>query len=345
MWYVRVYYAVKPLMPRWLQMILRKIRIKRMLPSYTNVWPIYQEAGKTPPGWPGWPEKKKFALLLTHDVETIKGRDRCQQVMDIEEQFGFRSAFYFVPERYSVSPELRSHLVSRGFEVGVHGLKHDGKLYSTKKEFTKKSIEINKYLREWNSPGFSSPCMLHNLEWTLDLNIKYDISTYDTDPFEPQGGCIGTVFPFCIQGSSNGTYYVEIPYTLPQDFTLFVIMEQTNIDTWVKKLDWIVEHGGMVHLKTHPDYLNFGNNGKACTEEYPINLYTSFLKYIKTKYAGQYWHVLPKDMAQFCSATAINNGTSTPLKPSDILCRTCKRLVDQKRITFFAPCGTNGHES
>jgi hypothetical protein len=344
MFSVRAYYAVKPLIPRKLQVLLRKHRLNRMLPSYANVWPIYPDAGNIPMGWRGWPEHKKFALLLTHDVESAKGQDRCEQVMDIEEQSGFKSAFYFVPEKYAVSSQLRHHLASRGFEAGVHGLNHDGKLYSSKRIFKKKSAAINKYLKEWNSQGFSAPCMLHNLEWTLDLNIKYDISTYDTDPFEPQGGCSGTIFPFCVHGSSNGNYYVEIPYTLPQDFTLFILMGNTDIDIWIKKLDWIVKHGGMVHLKTHPDYLNF-DNGNKCAEEYPVSLYTEFLEYIRKKYAGQYWHVLPRDMAKFCSATTMNNGTRTVMKPSDILCRTCRRLVDEKRVTFFAPLGTNGHES
>ena len=336
---LRVYYAIKPLLPRRLQLTLRKARIRRMLPSYVNVWPIYHEAGKTPEGWAGWPEQKKFALLLTHDVESSKGRDRCERVMEIEERFGFRSAFYFVPKNYAVPPELRSCLVKKGFEVGVHGLEHDGKLYNTKTEFQKKSIEINKYLREWNSQGFSSPCMHHNLEWTGDLNIQYDISTYDTDPFEPQGGCIGTIFPFCVQGASNGHYYVEIPYTLPQDFTLFSLMRQTNIDIWVAKLDWIFKHGGMAHLKTHPDYFDF-NNRNTHKEEYPVELYIKFLEYIKNKYAGQYWHVLPKDMVRFCFAGAMNGATRTILQPSKILCPTCRRLVKQKRIMFFIPSGT-----
>jgi hypothetical protein len=306
-----------------------------------NIWPIYQEAGKPPSGWTGWPEKKKFSLLLTHDVESSRGRDRCERVMEVEERFGFRSAFYFVPRGYAVPPELRQCLTSKGFEVGVHGLKHDGKLYNTKAGFEKKSVEINKYLREWNSQGFSSPCMLHNLEWIGDLNIGYDISTYDTDPFEPQGGCTGTIFPFCVQSSSNGNYYVEIPYTLPQDFTLFNLMEKTNIDIWVRKLDWIVEHGGMAHLKTHPDYFSFdGKNGHV--EEYPVQLYTKFLEHIKNKYAGQYWNVLPKDMAWFCSASLLNKPSRTVITPSELLCTTCRRLVKLKRITFFTPFGTDG---
>jgi hypothetical protein len=307
-----------------------------MLPSYVNVWPICQEAGKTPREWAGWPEQKKFALVLTHDVESSKGWNRCERLMKIEERLGFRSAFYFVPKRYVVSSELRRCLISKGFEIGVHGLEHDGKLYNTKTEFKRRSVEINKYLKEWNSHGFSSPGMHHNLEWIHDLNIRYDISTYDTDPFEPQGGGIGTIFPFCVQGCSNDGYYVELPYTLPQDFTLFILMEERSVDIWVKKLDWIFEHGGMVHLKTHPDYMNFDNT-KMSTEEYPANLYTKFLEYIKNKYAGKYWHVLPKDMARFFFTNSMNSVTRIILKPPKILCSNCQRLVERKCITFFTP--------
>jgi hypothetical protein len=300
------------------------------------VWPICQEAGKTPREWVGWPEQKKFALVLTHDVESSEGRDRCERLMKIEERLGFRSAFYFVPKRYVVSSELRRCLISKGFEIGVHGLEHDGKLYNTRTEFKRRSVEINKYLKEWNSDGFSSPSMHHNLEWIHALNIRYDISTYDTDPFEPQGGGIGTIFPFCAQNSSNDGYYVELPYTLPQDFTLFLLMEERSIDIWVKKLDWIFEHGGMVHLKTHPDYMNFDNT-KISTEEYPANLYTKFLECIKNKYAGKYWHVLPKDMARFFLTNSMNSMTRIILKPPEILCSNCRRLVKRKCITFFTP--------
>jgi hypothetical protein len=316
--------------------MLRKARIRRMLPSYMSVWPIYQEAGKTPKGWAGWPEQKKFALVLTHDVESSKGRDKCEQLIRLEERLGFRSAFYFVPKKYVVSSELRNYLINKGFEIGVHGLEHDGKLYNSRREFKRNAAEINKYLRQWNSDGFSSPCMHHNLEWTHDLNIRYDISTYDTDPFEPQGGGIGTIFPFCVKGPTNNGYYVEVPYTLPQDFTLFILMKEKNIDIWVKKLDWIVNQGGMVHLKTHPDYMSF-DNSKMGREEYSADFYTKFLEYIKYTYSGNYWHVLPKDLAQFCSANTSNHNNYEMQKPSKILCSCCKSLVKQKRISFFTP--------
>ena len=80
--------------------------------------------------------------------------------------------------------------------------------------------------------------MLRNLDWIHDLNIEYDLSTFDTDPFEPQPEGTGTIFPFMVKNSVNGATYVELPYTLPQDSSLFVIMREKTIDIWKKKLDY-----------------------------------------------------------------------------------------------------------
>jgi hypothetical protein len=77
-----------------------------------------------------------------------------------------------------------------------------------------------------------------------------------------------------------------------------VLLKEKNIEIWKKKLDWIVENGGMALLITHPDYMNF-DGGKIGTEEYPASNYEEFLKYVKGKYEGQYWHVLPKEIARF----------------------------------------------
>ena len=69
--------------------------------------------------------------------------------------------------------------------------------------------------------------------------------------------------------------YVELPYTLAQDFTLFVLMEKKTIDIWKKKTDWVAEKGGMVLINTHPDYMNFGNT-RIGLEEYPAEYYAEF---------------------------------------------------------------------
>ena len=294
----KIYYCIKPFIPRSTLIMLRRklIRLKRL--SYSNVWPIDENAKKQPKGWSGWPNQKRFALVLTHDVESVQGLERCKKLMKLELKLGFRSSFNFVAEQYHVLPTLRHLITKNGFEVGLHGLKHDGKLYLSKQRFNRQAERINQYLLEWKAVGFRSPSMHHNLDWIHELNISYDSSTFDTDPFEPQPDGVATIFPFCVNGKTNHRGYVELPYTLPQDYTLFILMQEKNNNIWEKKLDWIVEHGGMALLNAHPDYMNFGEN-KLKQEEYPVAFYEKFLNYLKNKYKGQYWHVLPKTMAVF----------------------------------------------
>ena len=143
--------------------------------------------------------------------------------------------------------------------------------------------------------------MFSNPEWILDLDVEYDTSTFDTDPFEPQPDGVKTIFPFWVQGNSDRRGYVELPYTMPQDFTLFVLMRENNIGVWKRKLDWIARKGGMVVMNTHPDYMNF-NSERAGVDTYPAEQYESLLDYLRTKFSGRYWHVLPKEMARFARA-------------------------------------------
>jgi len=295
----RFYYQIKPAIPRQVQIYVRRLVVRRKRLFYKHVWPIDENAGNPPNGWPGWPNNKRFALILTHDVETARGQEKCKRLSMLEEELGFCSSFNFVPLRYQVHNKLRHYLSNRGFEIGVHGLYHDGKLYYSKEEFKRRAIKINHYLKEWGCVGFRSPAMHHNLDWIHDLNILYDSSTFDTDPFEPQPNGVGTIFPFWVRGNNGQRDYIELPCTMPQDFTLFVLMGEKRIDIWKRKLDWIAEHGGMALLNTHPDYMSDKSTiGEA--EEYPVDYYVEFLEYIESKYEGHYWHVRPKDMANYC---------------------------------------------
>lgn len=295
---ISLYYTLKPLIPRSLQVALRRAVVLRKVERYRTVWPIDERAGTPPEHWPGWPDGKRFALVLTHDVETGKGQEKCRELAELEMRYGFRSSFNFVPRRYAVSPELRNYLAGNGFEVGVHGLYHDGNYYRSRDTFRQRAFCINRYLKEWNAVGFRSPSMYSNLEWILDLDIEYDTSTFDTDPFEPQPGGVGTIFPFLVRGNSGRPGYVELPYTMPQDFTLFVLMRENDIGIWMRKLEWIAGKGGMAVLDTHPDYMSFRGE-RPGVENYPAERYESLLDHIRTNFQGAYWHVLPKEMARF----------------------------------------------
>jgi hypothetical protein len=290
---------------------LRRFLARRLRARCRNVWPINEAAASVPAAWKGWPEGKQFAFVLTHDVEAQVGLDRCRDLMRADMQFGFRSCFNFVPEGdYSVPSSLRDELGANGFEVGIHDLKHNGKLFRSKAEFNRHATIINQYLRQWGAVGFRAAFMLRNLDWISELDIEYDASTFDTDPFEPQPDGVGTIFPFWVPrrssepGPQHSTLdtqhsrkgYIELPYTLPQDSTVFMLLREETPDIWCRKLDWVAEHGGMALLTTHPDYMAF-NRQASRPLEYSANLYTEFLQYVASKFTGAYWHALPREVA------------------------------------------------
>jgi glycosyltransferase involved in cell wall biosynthesis len=273
----------------------------RLRKQVSEVWPIVPGSERLPENWQGWPEGKKFAFVLTHDVESKTGLSRCRSLMQLELELGFRSSFNFVPEgSYQVPTELREELTAKGFEIGIHDLKHDGRLFTSYSNFKRRAARINHYAREWGASGFRSGFMLRNLDWLHDLNVQYDASTFDTDPFEPQPEGAHTIFPYWVPrpgGNSSSEGYVELPYTLPQDSTLFLVLGETTPEIWMRKLDWIAEHGGMALVIVHPDYVSFNGSRQTATD-YPAALYREFLAYVKTKYSGQYWHALPREAAK-----------------------------------------------
>ena len=295
----KFFYLLKPLIPRKLQLFFRRRLILKNLPLYKDIWPILKGSEIKPENWEGWPSNKKFTFVLTHDVEHQRGYDKVIELMNLEKKIGFVSSFYFVPERdYLVEKESLNTLKVNGFEYGVHGLNHDGRLFSSEKEYLKRAKKINHYLKDWGAVGFRAPAMHHNLDWIGELDIEYDLSTFDTDPFEPQPDGVSTIFPFWVKNSrhKNGGY-VEIPYTLAQDFTPMILLKHKDINIWKSKIDWIAGHGGMALINVHPDYINFQN--KRTFEEFPVNYFEELLHYVKSKYSNQYWNALPIEVADF----------------------------------------------
>jgi peptidoglycan/xylan/chitin deacetylase (PgdA/CDA1 family) len=208
---------------------------------------------------------------------------------DLEEALGFRSSFNFVPERYPLDRALMQDLRERGFEIGVHGLKHDGKLFSSKQRFEERAGRINDYLQEFGAVGFRAPLTHRNPEWMQALNIDYDLSFFDTDPYEPIPGGAMSIWPFMIG------HFVELPYTLVQDCTLFNVLGQANalssprlVDIWLKKVDFLEQYCGMALLNAHPDYLYVDDN---------LEIYKAFLQAMLAR--GGYWLALPHQVSNW----------------------------------------------
>ena len=300
----KIYYQIKPFVPQFLRAAVRRRLALRLRERVGDIWPIMPGSERPPEGWCGWPEGKEFAVILTHDVEGKVGLEKCRRLMELEMELGFRSSFNFIPEGdYRVSRELREELTANGFEVGVHDLKHDGRLYQSRREFQQKAARINHYIHEWGATGFRSGFMLHELDWLHALNIEYDTSTFDTDPFEPQPEGRDTIFPFWIPsppglGSEDG--YLELPYTLPQDSTLFLLLQEKTPEIWMRKLDWIAQHGGMALVDVHPDYLSF-EDATTGPREYPVTHYKSLLEYVSRQHDGAFWHATPNKIARYCA--------------------------------------------
>lgn len=329
---IRVYYRLKPLIPKNVRLRMRRWLAMRKREISRDVWPILESAGTAPHGWPGWPKGRRFAFVLTHDVESKTGLDRVKELAELEMSLGFRSSFNFIPEgSYVVPAELRHWLTNNGFEVGVHDLNHDGKLYRSRRAFSACAQRINGYLKEWKAVGFRSGFMLHELNWLHDLDALYDMSTFDTDPFEPQPDGVSTIFPFWVsRGGDAG--YAELPYTLPQDSTLFLLFRQTSIDIWKRKLDWIAERGGMALVNVHPDYVSFGNAGGA-NDEFSHSLYAEFLEYARQKYQGLYLPALPREVAEFCRS---RKPVRPHIRPRPVCMVTHSYYEMDNRVTRYA---------
>ena len=123
--------------------------------------------------------------------------------------------------------------------------------------------------------------MVHrNLEWLQALDVEYDASCFDADPYQAMPGGVGGVWPF-IAGR-----FVELPYTLPQDHTLFIALKERDGRIWQRKLKYLVQMRTMALLITHPDYLD---------SELRIDAYRQLL--LKAREMHGMWHALPKEVA------------------------------------------------
>ena len=95
----KAYYFLKPAIPWRIRLAARRAWANKHRAASAGLWPIDESAGKTPPGWPGWPDGKRFAFVLTHDVEGPKGLQRVKPLIELEQRHGFRSSFNLIPRK------------------------------------------------------------------------------------------------------------------------------------------------------------------------------------------------------------------------------------------------------
>lgn len=294
----RCYYLVRPALPRPVQIALRRRFSRVQARTAFPRWPIEpalddlvalvldaaaEVAGRPVPSIAPWPRPYSWALVLTHDVETRVGYELLGSVAELERGTGFRSSWNLVPERdYRVDPCLVASLRDGGFEVGVHGLRHDGRDFDTRRHLERRLPAMHAYAREWGAVGFRSPSTHRRFEWMELLDFLYDSSYTDTAPYEPQpGGCCSWL-PYRIGR------LVELPITLPQDHTLFEILGCEDETPWVEKAKFLRARGGMALMLTHPDYMTSGS------------LLPSYRRFLERFAAdGSAWKALPHEVASW----------------------------------------------
>jgi peptidoglycan/xylan/chitin deacetylase (PgdA/CDA1 family) len=296
-----LYYRLKPLIPRRAQIALRSSRARRLRRRHSvegafprwPVEPILVErceahlrerllssgSGRVP--FLGlWPRDHRFAYVLTHDVECDRGLAEAERLLEIEARHGMVSAWFLVAEDYEIRTNVVDAILAAGGEIGLHGLHHDGRLFESRERFERQLPGIRRYMREWGADGFRSPGAHRHAGWMPELGASYDSSFHDTDPFDAQPGGCCSILPYFLED------LVELPITLPHDFTLFELLREPDIGVWRDKAAWIAWHAGLVNVLVHPDY--------ALTEE-RLRHYDELLSLLASLDGG--WHALPRDVA------------------------------------------------
>jgi glycosyltransferase involved in cell wall biosynthesis len=295
---MRAYYAVKPVLPRRLQLAARRryalLQARRAFPA----WPVEpllverrdadlrRRLADAPDGRVPlvnfWPEGRRYAFVLTHDVEGPAGIANIERVREVERRHGFVSSWNFVAEWYPIPDGLFARLRADGCEIGLHGIRHDARLFRDRAAFVRELPAIRRYAADWGAVGFRSPATHRNGEWMDELPVLYDSSFPDTDPFEPQSGGCCSIMPFRFGD------VVELPITLVQDHTLWEVLREPGIQSWLDKSRWIMRHHGLINVIVHPDYV---------LDSARLALYDRFLTFLAAQPGG--WHALPRDVARW----------------------------------------------
>ena len=264
-WLHKYYYLLRPMLPLAIRKRLQRLIFRRRRTCMFPAWPVdcsveeifeqlmalaLRASGvrEIPFIW-FWPDGKRGALMMTHDVEEQRGADHSDFLMQLDDSYGIKAAFQLIPEgAYKVFDSLVSKIRARGFELNIHDLDHDGRLYEHKKRFEKRARKINEYGRKYGMEGFRSGSMHRNQEWVGLLEFQYDMSVPTVSHLEPQKGGCCTVTPYFVEN------VLELPLTTIQDHGMFYVLLDRSIDLWKQQIEIILAHYGLISFIVHPDY-------------------------------------------------------------------------------------------
>jgi len=258
------YYTVKGMIPRRIRHAVNRLIVGLRSPMQFPAWPYeatllslrcswlqgaLRTLGREDGLYVGfWPDGYKCCVVLTHDVESRGGLARMAKMAEVERKYGFLSAWNIPLGQFRIDwPELEA-MRREGFELGAHGLAHDGRLFRSDEDFRILGPEVERLAQARGLRGFRSPSTFRRVDLLRTMDFDFDSSFADTDPYEPQPGGSCSTFPFFMG------QMIELPYTLPQDHTLMNLLGCDARRTWIEKAQWLSSIGGMILALTHPDY-------------------------------------------------------------------------------------------
>ena len=294
-----MYYGLRPLLPDTARTLFQRFYLRGWERIRFPRWPVDTSVERILEGclkllmkaqgldtlpfiW-FWPDAYDSCAIVTHDVESARGRDFCSTLMDLDDSYGIKSSFQIIPEsRYSVSAEFLADIRDRGFEINVHDLKHDGTLFLFQSKFAQQVAAINRYGEQFKALGFRAGAMYRNQRWYQGLNFEYDMSVPNVAHLEPQRGGCCTVFPYSVGK------LVELPLTITQDYALFHFLKEFSPELWQQQIDLIRQNHGLISILVHPDYI---------TKKRPQEVYLQLLRHLSELRDHQnVWTALPGDV-------------------------------------------------
>lgn len=229
---------------------------------------------------------KSAVVCLSHDIDTFKGYRFSPELMRLDSNYRIPSVFNVLTHAdYKLDKGFLSELMREGFEIGLHGYRHE--LGMARKPFVRIKTELESSLallrsfeievKGFRAPGLSiSPAVLSVLE---DLKMSYDSSIQLCNGL--QHSC-GISFPY----KPPGKDLWEIPLAV-QD-TLFFrdagIKEDNALRIIEKIILQTIELGGVAFFNFHP-----------CLVMPRVSFYKMFLE-ILAGYRDSVWIALPKDL-------------------------------------------------
>ncbi|MFH1539114.1 MAG: hypothetical protein ABIH66_09155 [bacterium] len=237
-----------------------------------------------------WPGGKRFAVVLSHDMDTAKSFAAMDNLAKMEEARGLRSCWNVVGAFYRHDHAALGAISSAGHEIALHGYNHDNKLaYLPGAEIEKRLDSCAGFANRYGVQGFRSPSLLTSaaLDAAVARRFVWSSSTIDTDVnsiIAPHRG-VCSVFPFFKDG------LLELPLTIPLDDRLMIMGFRGDafFELVMKKTDWIAKVGGVVFLGNHPEPHISGNAEM-------LAMYERLLDALAAR--GDAWFALPSELAR-----------------------------------------------